>query len=240
VPLPPELAHPQQQLLDDWRRELAAGATRVGWKIGHGIPEVQTIVGDQPVIGYLTSRTLLVDGSAWSRQGEDLRAETELGVVLANELHAGAGPAEAAGAIGGLCVALEIVDLPRQPGDLDAVMPATCSTERSCSGGPVRSGGIGWVARACVWIKLSTVRASRCRTRSGSCRRSRKYWASSVGRFCRGIVSCRAHSHTSRLATPAPRAPRSKTSGFAVDPGPGVSEGHDTLWRVLELTLAAD
>jgi 2-keto-4-pentenoate hydratase len=41
------------------RRLLARGASRVGWKIALGIEEIE----DRPVIGYLTSATLLESGS---------------------------------------------------------------------------------------------------------------------------------------------------------------------------------
>jgi 2-keto-4-pentenoate hydratase len=120
--VPSALALRQQELLDQWRQELTSGASRVGWKIGHAIPEVEATVGGQPVIGYLTSRTLLNDGDEWSRCGEDLRAETEFAVELRSDLQAGARSSEAAAAIAGLCVALEIVDVARSPGDIDAVM----------------------------------------------------------------------------------------------------------------------
>lgn len=62
------------------------------------------------------------DGGEWSRDGEDLRAETEFAVELQSELAAGAGRSAVSASIAGLCVALEIVDLAYPPGDLDAVM----------------------------------------------------------------------------------------------------------------------
>lgn len=80
------------------------------------------MAGDEPVIGYLTSRTLFEDGGAWFRCGEDLRAETEFGVELRSDLAAGGQRSQAAAAIGGVRVALEIVDVARSPGDIDAVM----------------------------------------------------------------------------------------------------------------------
>ena len=44
--------------LEDWRKKLATGAERVGWKIGLNIPEVQERLGlREPVIGHLTSAT---------------------------------------------------------------------------------------------------------------------------------------------------------------------------------------
>jgi 2-keto-4-pentenoate hydratase len=120
--LPPAVALPQDALLDRWRGELAAGATRVGWKIGHDIPEVEAYVGDRPVLGYLTSRTTVKDGGTWPRQGSDLRAETEFAVSVAAEVDPAGGTDAARDAIAGLCLALEIVDLDYPPGDIEAVM----------------------------------------------------------------------------------------------------------------------
>ncbi|MBV8953205.1 MAG: hypothetical protein JO179_03635 [Solirubrobacterales bacterium] len=119
--LPPVVAPRQAALLERWRGELAAGASRVGWKIGHGIPEVMAHGGDCPVVGYLTSWTAIEDGGVWSRQGGDLRAEAEFAVSIGTDVDATAAFNPAA-AIGGLCVALEIVDVERRPGDLDGVM----------------------------------------------------------------------------------------------------------------------
>ena len=79
-------------------------------------------MGDQPVIGYLASRTVLKDRDEWSRCGQDLRAETEFAVELCSDLRAGATSSEALTAISGLCIALEIVDVAQPPGDIDAVM----------------------------------------------------------------------------------------------------------------------
>jgi 2-keto-4-pentenoate hydratase len=120
--LPPVLAQRQEALLERWRGELAVGATRVGWKIGHGIPEVEAHIGDRPVVGYLTSRTAIESGGTWSRQGRDLRAETELAVTIGAEVDADDVATDVREAIAGLSVALEIVDVDRSPGDLDAVM----------------------------------------------------------------------------------------------------------------------
>lgn len=83
---------------------------------------MEALVGDRPVVGYLTSRTLVEDGGAWWWCGGDVRAETELGIELGRGLGAGATPSEAAAAIAGLCTALEIVDVARPAGDLEAVM----------------------------------------------------------------------------------------------------------------------
>jgi 2-keto-4-pentenoate hydratase len=127
----------QRELLDQWRQELDSGAARVGWKIGHAIPEAEAIVGNQPVIGYLTSRTVHKDRDEWSRRGQDLRAETEFAVELCSDLRAGATSSEAVAAIAGLCVALEIVDVARAPGDINAVMRGNVF-HRAVAFGPTR------------------------------------------------------------------------------------------------------
>jgi 2-keto-4-pentenoate hydratase len=136
--LPPQLARPQRALFARWRRELACGATRIGWKVGHDIQEVQSLVGDQPVIGCLTSRTLVKTGGEWCRCGEDLRAETEFAVEVGTELAAGAAPATAVAAISGLRVALEIVDLAYPSGDLDAIIDGNVF-HRAVAFGPMQT-----------------------------------------------------------------------------------------------------
>src|SRR4051794_13669799 len=80
------------------RQDLDAGAERVGWKLGVGDEER---IGDGPVIGYLTTATVLDAGSTYSvgRYG-DPRADAEVAVEI--------GPG---GAIAGYRAALELVDL---------------------------------------------------------------------------------------------------------------------------------
>jgi 2-keto-4-pentenoate hydratase len=136
--LPPVVALQQEALLERWRAELAAGASRVGWKIGHDIPEVTAHSGHCPVVGYLTSWTAIEDGGAWSRQGSDLRAEAEFAVSIGADLHANDAASVPVQAIAGLCAALEIVDVDRPPGDLDAVMGSDVF-HRAVAFGPTRS-----------------------------------------------------------------------------------------------------
>jgi 2-keto-4-pentenoate hydratase len=135
--LPPELAAPQRALLERWRQDIASGASRIGWKIGHDIPEVEAVVGRQPVIGCLTSRTLVENGGAWYRRGADLRAETEFAVELGTRLGSGADLSAASASISGLCVAVEIVDLAYAPGDVDAIMRGNVF-HRAVAFGPTR------------------------------------------------------------------------------------------------------
>ncbi|HEX2232343.1 MAG TPA: fumarylacetoacetate hydrolase family protein [Thermoleophilaceae bacterium] len=96
--------------LRSWRRELEAGGGRVGWKVAYDIPEIEEVVGDEPVIGHLTTATLLDDGDSHSAAGaRALRAEVELAV-------------EAPGS--GFAVALELVDVDPPQDDLEGIVAA--------------------------------------------------------------------------------------------------------------------
>ena len=88
------------------RETLDAGAQHVGWKIGLNIPEVQERLGiEEPVLGHLTSVTVLGDGWEYDASGANrLMAEPEVAIELGeNE------------AIAGLAAAIELVDVGRPP-----------------------------------------------------------------------------------------------------------------------------
>jgi 2-keto-4-pentenoate hydratase len=100
--------------LERWRALLAAGAQRVGWKAARDMAEVRALIGDEPVIGHLTTATLLPAGGTYrgGANAEALRAETEVVIVVGED-----------GGIAGLGVGLEIVDVGREPRALeDAVV----------------------------------------------------------------------------------------------------------------------
>ena len=95
------------------------GARRVGWKLGTG--DAQSM-GTGPVVGHLTSDTELQTDEAFD--GSDvaaLHADVELAVELTRHLDAGEDPANA---IGGYCVALELVDLASADTAPDAIVAA--------------------------------------------------------------------------------------------------------------------
>jgi 2-keto-4-pentenoate hydratase len=83
--LHPRVVAAQQALFGGWRDGLRAGAARIGWKIGHNIAEVQNVIGNQPVVGYLTSATLLQDGETfWARGSVVPRAVSEVVIEVAH------------------------------------------------------------------------------------------------------------------------------------------------------------
>src|SRR4051795_1893092 len=112
------------------RAALDAGARRVGWKLAYGIAEVEELAGDEPVVGHLTSATLLAPGGAYHGASADreLRVETELAVEVGE-----------GGAIAGLLVALEIVDVGRPPHGAHALVAANV-LHRAVAFGPTRPG----------------------------------------------------------------------------------------------------
>jgi 2-keto-4-pentenoate hydratase len=108
------LAAALEEQLRPWRAAVQAGAERVGWKIGLGIPEVEELMGAEPVLGHLTSATRLESGATWSARGAAvLRAETEVAVEVGPD-----------GAVTGLGTALELVDLARPPHGFEGIVAA--------------------------------------------------------------------------------------------------------------------
>jgi 2-oxo-3-hexenedioate decarboxylase len=144
--------------LEAWRAALDGGARRVGWKIALGIAEVEELIGDEPVIGHLTTATLLRPGATYAAGGDRaLRAETELAIEVGE-----------GGEVAGLAVALELVDVARPP---DGMAPIVARNvfHRAVAFGPTCPGaGVGG-ARARLVIdgevrEEATVQADAART----------------------------------------------------------------------------
>jgi len=112
------------------RAALDAGARRVGWKLAYDIAEIEALAGDEPVVGHLTSATLLASGATYGGASSDreLRVETELAVEVGE-----------GGAIAGLAVALEVVDVGRPPGGAEALVAANV-LHRAVAFGPTHRG----------------------------------------------------------------------------------------------------
>jgi 2-keto-4-pentenoate hydratase len=104
-----------REQLERRREALDRGASHVGWKIGLNIPEVQQQLGiEEPVLGHLTSETVLADGHEFDASAsEKLMAEPEVAIEL------GEGRA-----IASLAPAIELVDVGRPPGGFQAIIAA--------------------------------------------------------------------------------------------------------------------
>jgi 2-oxo-hept-3-ene-1,7-dioate hydratase len=108
-----------------WRHTLEAGAARVGWKMGRTIGEVEALLGAEPVIGHLTTASMLGSGAVYGTADDrTLRAETELALVLGHDVPAEADAAVARDAIAGLSVAFELVDVGPPRGDVEQILEA--------------------------------------------------------------------------------------------------------------------
>src|SRR4051812_27693960 len=130
VDLHPTIAAGLAAQLAARRTALDAGARRVGWKLAYGIAEVEELAGDEPVVGHLTSATLLAPGGVYRGASADreLRVETELAVEVGE-----------GGAVAGLAVALEVVDVGRPPHGAQALVAANV-LHRAVAFGPTRGG----------------------------------------------------------------------------------------------------
>ena len=115
APLHPEVAEGLAAQLEARRAALDAGARRIGWKLAFGIAEIEALVGDEPAIGHVTSATLIEPGGTYRGAHADraLRVETELAVEVGE-----------AGAIAGIAVAVEVVDVGRPPHGARALVAA--------------------------------------------------------------------------------------------------------------------
>jgi 2-keto-4-pentenoate hydratase len=130
VRLSPALVAALRSQLEAWRRTLADGAARVGWKIAASIPGVADDDGANGLVfGYLTSATVLPAGGRLSTGASvELCAEVELGIVVGPDVPG----------IGGLAVALEIVDVDKGASMHDAVTSNVF--HRAVAFGPLRGG----------------------------------------------------------------------------------------------------
>jgi 2-keto-4-pentenoate hydratase len=132
APVDPRLVAALAVQLDAWRAGLRAGAVRVGWKLGVGDAER---IGGELAVGHLTSATVLAPGATYSADDTgDLRADVEVAFEIGPDP---AGPASAAPIIGGVGVALELVDLSGPPAGPEAVVAANIF-HRAVAFGPFR------------------------------------------------------------------------------------------------------
>jgi 2-keto-4-pentenoate hydratase len=152
----PRIVAATRTQLEAWRATLDGGARRVGWKIALGIAEVEDLIGTEPAIGHLTTATLLEPGGTYAAGGDrELRAETELAIEVGE-----------GGAIAGLAVALELVDVARPSDGMEPIVAANVF-HRAVAFGPTRSSAATPNARLLVNGELreeAAVRADAART----------------------------------------------------------------------------
>ena len=136
----PRIARGAAAQLARWRRLLASGAARVGWKIGFNSEAAQKQLGlDGTVVGYLTQATVLAPGTSHSLAGSHLVcAEPEVAIHVGRDVPAGADGEAARAAIGALGAAIELVDIDRPLDDLEAILAANVF-HRAVLLGPARA-----------------------------------------------------------------------------------------------------
>jgi 2-keto-4-pentenoate hydratase len=122
-----------------WRTLVDGGAGRVGWKIGLNAPPVMESLGlAHPVIGYLTAATVVESGGGHSLAGSAKPlVEPEVAIELRRDVEQGAEVDEALAAIESLGPALEVVDIPSPPEDVEKVVAANIF-HRAVVFGPTR------------------------------------------------------------------------------------------------------
>jgi 2-keto-4-pentenoate hydratase len=107
-----------------WRALVDAGVERVGWKVGLNAPPVMETLGlAHPVIGFLTGATVIESGGSHSlAAAAKPLVEPEVSIELRRDVGPGAEVDEALAAIESLGPALEIVDIPSPPEDVETVV----------------------------------------------------------------------------------------------------------------------
>ncbi len=96
-----------------WRERRAAGAPRIGWKIGVNDPAMMQRLGlSQSVVGVL-AREVRPDAPCRLADTATVGIEAEIAIHMARDLPGGEGVAAATAAIAGIGPALEVVDLGR-------------------------------------------------------------------------------------------------------------------------------
>src|SRR5262245_21501159 len=136
--------------LADWRKRVAAGDGRLGWKVAFGTPAImETLRISAPLTGFLLRRNLLPSSGSVSLKGWSKPiAEPEIAVHMGKDLVAGADQAAVADAIGALGPAIELVDpvMVPQADNLETVLAADIFQRHVVLGEASKTGAGGSVA----------------------------------------------------------------------------------------------
>ena len=110
--------------LTERRGRIEAGERPLGWKLGMSAPAVMQKLGTSaPLVGYLLEPARVesgatVDVSGWANP----RLEPEIAVHMGADLAGDASPEDAAAAVAGLGVAIEVVDPDPDASDPEAIL----------------------------------------------------------------------------------------------------------------------
>jgi 2-keto-4-pentenoate hydratase len=106
------------------RRQIAAGARPIGWKVGFGAPAaLEKLAIAAPLIGFMLDRNVLAPGATVSLAGwVKPAAEPEIAVEMAVDLAGGGTRSAAATAIGAIGPAIELADVTFPPEDVATIL----------------------------------------------------------------------------------------------------------------------
>lgn len=134
----PRIAAGLARQMADWRAQIQAGRTALGWKVGFGAPDaLARLKIAAPLTGYLLAHNVLPSGatcdlSGWTKP----LAEPEIAVHLARDLPAGRSEDEARAAIGALAPAIELADVSFAPDEPEDILAANIYQRRLILGAP--------------------------------------------------------------------------------------------------------
>jgi 2-keto-4-pentenoate hydratase len=132
------------------RRLLDDGARPVGWKLGLGTAAAMAKHGTTaPLVGFLTDRGVREPGSELAIGDWDApTAEPEIAVHVARDVPPGGQPDDVAAAIGGVGIAIELVDLGE--GDVEDILAGDIFHRHVVLGPPVSGVGLAGLRGAIV------------------------------------------------------------------------------------------
>ena len=130
-----------------WRRRLAAGERRIGWKLGYVDAAVRTRLGlPHAMVGFLTSGRLIPCGVICpAPPGASLLAESEVACQLGRDVPPGSSVEAAQAAITALAPAIEIVDVTQPLEDMERILAGNLFHAAVVLGPPVTPRVLGSV-----------------------------------------------------------------------------------------------
>jgi 2-keto-4-pentenoate hydratase len=136
----PRIERGMRAQLTERRRRIEAGEAPLGWKLGMSAPAVMEKLGtDAPLVGFLLEPARVRSGGSVDLSGwVNPRLEPEIAAHMGADLAPDAAREDAAAAIAGLGVAIELVDLDPDASDPEAILAADIF-QRHVLLGPPRS-----------------------------------------------------------------------------------------------------